>query len=269
MIRSKNSWNWGAYGKHPVGKDYFRAGPENPFLQAFSDWIENGFRKLNPEKNANPSICSWRFWARGYKKGSIACGVVRDSSDSIGRPYPLLIMGTGPLKGWEDNWDLLPDMCVGAWSQMEYLSAKRFSDFEQLESEVRLMKSPESKWPKIKAKDREAEYPSLQNRLSLADRDVEEMVARLSHDKALFIPLDSGSSSDPHSFAGLWHSLMRSQLSEAPSTVFMGGSSEGTFLAIFLRALAPVDFVRLWSGGTVPEAGDDGLGAVGGHRLEI
>jgi hypothetical protein len=62
---------------------------------------------------------------------------------------------------------------------------------------------------------------------------------------------------------------MKSQISEVPSTVFMGGSSAGTFLAIFMRALAPVDFVRLWSGGTVPEAGDDGLGAVGGHRLEI
>ena len=257
MMRSKNSWHWGACGKHPVGKDYFRVGPEDPFLQAFSDWIENGFRKLNPEKNANLLICSWRFWTRGYKKGSIACGVARDSSDSIGRPYPLLIMGTGPLKGWEENWDLLPNVCGGAWGQMEYLSAKRFSDFEQFESEVRLIKPPGAGWSELPSSDSGAG-------LTWDDRDVEKMVTRLSQDKILFIPLDS----DPSTLAGLWHSLMKSRISEVPSTVFMGGSSGGTFLAIFMRALAPVDFVRLWSGGKIPEAdGNDGLGAVGGHRL--
>ena len=267
MMRSKNSWNWGASGKHPVGRDYFRAGPEDPFLHAFSDWIENGFRKLNPEKNANPSVCSWRFWARGNKKGRISCGVARDSSDSIGRPYPLLLMGTGSLKGWEANWDLLPDICVGIWSQMEYLSAKRFSDFEQFESEIRHMKPPEAGWSEIRTKAGELADGSFENRRTLADGEVGEMVTRLSQDRTLFIPLDSGSSSDPHTMAGFWHSMMKSEISDPPSTVFMGGSSEGTFLAIFTRALTPVDFVRLWSGGKVPETSEDGLGVVGGHRF--
>jgi len=269
-MRSRQPWNWGAYGKHPVGRDYFRVGPDDPFLQAFSDWVEGGYRKLNPERGSNTLFCSWRFWARGPKKGSLVCGVGRDSSDSIGRPYPFLILGTGTLKGWEDNWDLLPDVCVGTWTQMEYMSAKRFSDFEQFESEVRHIKPPEAEWSKLKSKEEGKAGASSQNSLSLNDRDVEEMITSLSQDKALFIPLDSGPSGDPHFLAGLWHSLLKSRINDIPSTVFMGGSSEGTFLAVFKRALAPADFVRLWSGGKIPEAGDsDGLGAVGGHRLEI
>ena len=140
MMRSKQTWNWAACGKHPVGRDYFSVGLNDPILKAFSDWIDSGYQRLNPEHGSASVFYSWRFWAKGLKKGSLVCGVGRDSSDNIGRPYPFLIMGTGPLKGWEENWDVLPDVFGETWRQMEYMSAKRFSDFEQFgdfEIEVR------------------------------------------------------------------------------------------------------------------------------------
>jgi type VI secretion system protein VasJ len=250
MMRSKNSWNWGAYGKHPVGKDYFRAGPEDPFLHAFSDWIENGFRKLNPEKNANPLICSWRFWARGYKKGSIACGVVRDSSDSIGRPYPLLIMGTGPLKGWENHWDLLPLAFEKTWVQIEHLATGRFVDFKQMEDEVRSIKPPGFDW---KVLEHQREFPeeiepSSNGRSRWDLPELEKRIISLREKPETFIPLRGGRPDDHFDFVSLLHFLVKKNHTGAvPNSIFMGGVPDNTYLAVFMRPLAPTDFVRLWS----------------------
>ena len=73
-------------------------------------------------KTATPAgICSWRFWAKGANKKALVCGVARDSSDSVGRPYPLLVVGTGPLADWEDEWELLPAACENTWNQMDVM----------------------------------------------------------------------------------------------------------------------------------------------------
>jgi len=88
-------------GKHPVAMDYFHLGTSAPLVNAFGAWIENGYQKVVSPARNGLALHSWRFWARGIQKGHIACGVVRDSSDSTGRPYPLLVMGIGKLPGWE------------------------------------------------------------------------------------------------------------------------------------------------------------------------
>jgi type VI secretion system protein VasJ len=94
-------------GKHPTVMDYFQLGSSAPLVNAFAVWAENGYQKLVAKNRKRTAFCSWRFWAKGMRKGYIACGLGRDSSDSAGRPYPLMIMGIGTLAGWEENWDLL------------------------------------------------------------------------------------------------------------------------------------------------------------------
>jgi type VI secretion system protein VasJ len=120
-------------GKHPVAMDYFQLGVSAPLVNAFGAWIENGYQKVVTPTRNRLALHSWRFWARGIQKGHIACGVARDSSDSTGRPYPLLIMGIGKLPGWEKNWDLLSFLFEEIWSQIEYLASRRFNDLKQLE----------------------------------------------------------------------------------------------------------------------------------------
>src|SRR5512145_774650 len=104
------SWMWAAYGKHPAIKDYFRVGQDFPLLRVFVSWVENGYKQFTPERDTAMQN-SWHFWARGAASDSIVCGLVKDSSDGIGRNYPLLIIGTGPLREWAENWDLLPLAC--------------------------------------------------------------------------------------------------------------------------------------------------------------
>jgi type VI secretion system protein VasJ len=98
-IKLKHSWEWSATGKHPAALDYFQLGSKAPLVNAFAGWIEDGYQKLLTRKRTGSTFCSWRFWAKGIRKGYIACGVGCNSSDSAGRPYPLMVMGIGRLSG--------------------------------------------------------------------------------------------------------------------------------------------------------------------------
>jgi type VI secretion system protein VasJ len=242
-------WQWAAYGKHPVARDYFRVGSDAPLIKAFFGWVEKGYQLLRAKQNPASQPYAWRFWAKGAKKDNFICGVGRDSSDSIGRPYPLLIMGTGPLEKWEDYWDLLPLACEKTWSQIEYLSTRRFTDFKQLEGEVRIIKPPSSRW---------SEFNDQRARLSASgssfhggpaphSSEVEEKISRLSNKAEFLVPLEHGPSGDAFGLAILWHSLLKARLSGTPNAIFMGGVPERTYLAVFKRSLIPADFVRLWS----------------------
>jgi len=97
-----------------------------------SDWFPERPRPGGPQRDR-------RLWSFGeqpaqnrekivihavlYSAGALVCGVVRDSVDRLGRPYPLLVLGTGSLREWESHWDLLPYACLPVWQRIEYLGA--------------------------------------------------------------------------------------------------------------------------------------------------
>jgi type VI secretion system protein VasJ len=240
-IKSAHPWHWAARGKHPVAKDYFSLGPDSLLIKAFSDWIERGYKALGSRERPSSKLCSWRFWAKGPKRETLICGVGRDSSDSLGRPYPLLIIGTGPLKGWEGHWELLPFACEKTWSQIEYLSTRRFIDFKQWEYAIRIIKPPYPHWPEFVSQRRNLRASSWNPRV------VEGKAPSLPNKAELFLPLDREASNDPFALAGVWHSLLKARIRSVPNAVFMGGAPDETYLAIFKRPLVPSDFVRLWS----------------------
>ncbi len=138
-VKQKQGWAWGAAGKHPVARDYIAIGAQTPLLKAFADWMESGYSALQERPQ---QACSWRFWARGMKKQELVCGLLRDSNDSVGRPYPFLIFGTGPLDGWEETWELLPYVFEGIWSRMEYVGSKKSFDVSALESDLGMLPYP-------------------------------------------------------------------------------------------------------------------------------
>jgi type VI secretion system protein VasJ len=247
LVKSKRPWNWAAWGKHPVARDYFRVGSANPLLKAFSDWVESGYRMLGSKLNYSSNCYSWRFWARGSERDNIVCGVGRDSSDSLGRSYPLLIIGTGPLQKWEDHWDLLPLACEKTWSNIEHLTTKRFLDFKQLEDGVRIIKPPYPNWSEFISQRKSQSEHSNNNLLSCNSKEIKTSVADLTKKTEFFVPLDSVSSNDPITLAGLWHSFLKSRIRGIPNAVFMGGVPDETYLGVFKRPLVPTDFVRLWS----------------------
>jgi type VI secretion system protein VasJ len=249
-LGSSGYWHWAAHGKHQAAGDYFRLGGDLPVLNAFAAWVHQGYQAVTAKGVRPAGYRSWRFWARGSSKGLLVSGLVRDSSDSHGRPFPLLIVGSGPLSGWEEDWDLVPFACEGGWNQMERLGTKGFETVKELEAELRKIRSPAPEWSAFRA-----ERDGLGDRLAPAagadpGRMIEELkrrAAQLAQEAEVHLSLDEGMAPDQFTLASLWHSLIRETGGQAPHVVFMGGGQEGSFLLFFRRALTPTDFVQLWT----------------------
>jgi len=251
--KPKNRWNWAACGKHPVARDYFRLSLNTSLLAAFERWVEKGYQVLSSKQLSTQCMYSWRFWAKGIKKGNLICGVAKDSSDSIGRPYPLIIMGDGMLDGWEDHWDLLPHAFETTWDQIEYISSRRFENLKGLEYEVCAIKNPKPDWLEWKSQSRnQGKLQSLTNALTISkDNDqVKEKADCLAKKMECLVPLDIQIDEDPLDIASRWNFLLKVNSSDVPNAVFLGGVPEKRFLAVFNRSLNASDFVGLWSAHT-------------------
>jgi hypothetical protein len=230
--------------------DYFQFGHVEPLAQAFAAWIESGYQKLLAKNNAGRKFHSWRFWARGIRKGHIACGVGRDSSDSAGRPYPLLIMGTGTLPGWEENWGLLTFLFEGIWSQIEYLASRPLADLKQLESEINRINMPIEDWPALATQGLRADglgHGHDQNDHTSTFGSIGRAAEALLMRNEFLVSIDSYHDGDASSLMGYWNRALKSRTDIVPNAVFMGGIPEQTYLALFTRSLNSSDFERLWS----------------------
>lgn len=254
-INDEKYWQWAAFGKHPAAKDYFRLGEESTFVTGLFSWVENGYQLLTTKENDAPDFCSWRFWAREAGKNTLVCGVVRVSSDSLGRPYPLVIMGSGPLGNWQDNWDLLPLGAERTWRQIEYIASNLFADFKKLEEEIRTIRSPDANWPELALKRKELNFMGSPNDpyASFFDlRELKKTATTNAGKQEVFISLDRGSCDDKIMHVSLWHLLSKEAANNSfPNAIFMGGTLDKTYLSIFKRAIKPSDFVQLWSAASV------------------
>lgn len=249
-VDSSQRWYWNAYGKHPVAKDFFGLGQNIPLLQAMSDWVKKGYGTLAAKRDKFYDPYSYRFWARGGGGETLICGLVRQSTDSVGRPYPLTLIGLGPLLGWQNQWDLVPFACERSWSQMERISSKSFGDLKQFDEEVRKVRPPSPQWSNYLAEreklDKERSDLSDEN-FGEKTRDLNDWVARFANQTETFIPLDEGLFYDQFILASLWHFLIKTEIKVVPNAVFMGGTPLMAYLALFRRPLTAADFVLLWS----------------------
>jgi type VI secretion system protein VasJ len=245
-IKSVQAWNWAAYGKHPAAKDYFRIGDESHISKGFANWVDSGYRELGTKKKPGPDLVAWRFWARGAGKENMVCGVVRDSSDCIGRHYPLLIIGTGSLKDWEDRWDLLPLACDKPWGQIEYASSRMVHDLHTLGTEIRNIRPPYPEWAEF-----EAHRKGLVASMTASGNDdlngLKTRASALSDKQEGFISLDHKTFPDQFTLISCWHLLLKTFNKSSPNAVFLGGTFGQSFMAFFNRSLQTADFINLWS----------------------
>ena len=237
LIRPARQWEWIACGKHPVARDFFFVGREFPLARSFSEWVETGFRNFSEKKNTISTGASWRFWARGPRAGSFVCGLIRDSSDSLGRSYPFLVMGTGPLKGWEEQWELLPFACEKTWEQIEYLAVQGRSDLKQFENEIAGIRTPGPDWPL---------FVSQRERL-MQGKEASGSPGNMPEGNNGFLSLPLVATGDQLEQISASHSRLKTGLPSAPTVLFMGGSMEKAHVAVFQRPLVADDFVKLWT----------------------
>jgi type VI secretion system protein VasJ len=230
---------WAAYGKHPAIKDYFRVGGDFPLFKVFSGWVEAGYERRSKGGGRDDQNI-WRFWARGTVNGTVVCGLVRDSQDGIGRRYPFLILGVGPMPHWEENWDLIPLACAAPWADIERLSSQDFADLKKMQAEMAQISEPQCQWRILQSR----------KDLSFGGRSrikVTDFIGPAVFDD--FIPLEPTPHQDRYLKESDWHALVRSHISGVPSVVFAGESLGRFFMRFFNRPLAPGDFISLWDAG--------------------
>lgn len=246
IFKLNRPWNWIVCGKHPAAGDYFRLGSEDLILKAFASWVDTGYRELGNEKVS--VFHAWRFWIKCPKKNTLICGIAHDSSDKLGRQYPLLLMGKGVLKKWENNWGYLPVVCESIWNKLERLIGGRFTDIRQMEKEILHIKTPEADWNKL-ALEKKAEE-QVPDSLKGSDFHINKIIDMLNNQNEIIIPISGREDQSPYSFAETLHLTLAKHLKNAPNAVFMGGPLNSPRLAIFKKPLNKKHFIRLWSENT-------------------
>ena len=248
LTRSDPNWRWVACGKHPSVKDFFSIGLDFQLAGIFSDWIKRGYPALAERKPFVQGLRSWRFWARGAQKNDIVCGLLRDSYDSLGRPYPLLIIGTGPLPSWEDQWDILPLVCEKTWRQAEYFSTNKFSDLKTLENEILKTRPPVPEWPDLQnTSDKLAELTTMPETFTPILAQLNNQTVNESLNVVGSIAIDSEAAYDSFTLILYVNSILKNRLRAAPNAIFIGGTFEQSYLVFFRRPMKSADFMTLWS----------------------
>lgn len=239
-ISNKSHWNWTAVGKHPAAKDYIRIGARSSLLDAVAAWSANGYDALRRPKEQPPSMHSWRFWLRGVKKGMLICGLGRDSSDSIGRPYPLLIMGEGRLKGWEKRWHQLPAQLNRSWKCMESIVTRRFEDIHGFEKQIRNLSRPGAAFNV----DHESAVTQPNDPV---EGDLAACRRSIAQNGYGTFGVNHNRHADPDQCAMQCHASLKTCCATIPLGVFFGGTPQNSYVMVLQRPLSTADFVRLWS----------------------
>jgi type VI secretion system protein VasJ len=183
-------------------------------------------------------------------------GLVRDSSDGLGRPFPLAVMTTGELPGWQSHWHQLTEVFDSTWSRMEFLAARRLANVRHLEDEINRLPPP--------GVDLLQDHPA-----GLADdcgsgavggQDALDAVKRLAAEGRFVTLLGGAEGCDPLHAAAIWSQALKAAWREVPQAVFLGGTPHSSYLAVFSRPLNSADFIELWScGAEAAAAGGDAI----------
>ena len=240
LNRQNAGWRWKAIGKHPAAMDYFSLNNGTPLMDAIAEWVTKGYEGLMARGPASNGPYSWRFWFRGSKKGTLVCGVGRDSSDRIGRPYPLLLLGEGPLKGWEKIWTLLPTVLDRTWTQIERLATQRFADLNELNEAVTRIPPPQIQGPP-------PAFADLAPRDLQGQAEVDRCMQALQHEGRVIVPLGDGADVETSHAAFRWQGKLASCCPETPRAIFLGGHPRRIFLVLVKEPLSTADFIALWS----------------------
>lgn len=234
----RTRWRWSLWGKHPAVGDFIDHGLSSQIEKALAAWVENGYDRLTSDQ-ANPNyLCAWRFWVRGDGNHRIACGTISSSSDRLGRPFPLLILGTGKLNGWERHWTDLPTILEKIWRRMEALTASRADHYEQLRQMLAELKQPEADWPRDSNKETGDDLPET-DRLYINNAAPTEVKTDQGFQ---LVPLGDR----PLAEAIKWHNNQKAWSDRTPKALFMGGAVEIPHMVVFYRTLTASDFKRLW-----------------------
>ncbi|MCP4672241.1 MAG: DUF2094 domain-containing protein [Desulfobacula sp.] len=240
---NSKEWQWSVYGKHPSFNDFLDYQTDNTLLHDLAMWVESGSKLL---KKKNNLIYSYRFWVRGIKKNDLICGIIKNSSDSIGRHYPLFITGHGTILGWAKDWDIVFMVFDSILRIFENLSAKRFNNFNDFKLNLYNTRFNSLQWENVKS------IMTNSHKLDTLDilpgyYEINQIKNSNKPAKAeINIPINKN---NPPGFLDTETGLLKKMFKKSvpvPDCVFIGGQPEQPVLKIFNRPLVPNDLMNLF-----------------------
>lgn len=204
----RHAWKWMAYGKHPSFADYVQVGQHTTMSRALCGWMDNGAERVLT-KSRDMGAKSYRFWLSGPAEHSLYCGVLRSSSDRLGRQFPLLIAGEGELAQWKMSWFRLPVSLDKLWSHFEYVASRSYATVADLSKMI----------PGVIAEPQNCDYEGT-------DLTINTTLAMVPGGLCAEIPT-TGEISLPALLLAV-NDKMKDQLSAVPNAVFMGGDAQKT-----------------------------------------
>nr|WP_319490564.1 type VI secretion system-associated protein TagF [uncultured Desulfobacter sp.] len=220
-----------AFGKHPAFDDFFSIQVESPITRALVAWIEKAVGQ-HPPAHQKATSCSYRFWTKGIKNYDLTLGLVRDSSDRMGRPYPLLITAGVAIKNWQKTWQDIFSIFEPVFRTFEASAAGRHDDFKSFETELRNINVQRVNAP---GKTVDKLPHSI---LAFYKQDGKENRLSLPVSKLLAAFENTGVKPDTWGFFKKYPPI--------PGAVFLGGVPDMPMIHMFNRPLRAQDFNRLF-----------------------
>ena len=122
--------------------DYFSIGDQTHFAVAYKKWVTLGYQHYIGNGGDGKQVCSYRFWSKGDSTTSLAVGLLRSSSDTLGRPFPLLLIGTGQLPCWQKMWCVLTNTLENIWAELEKIAGQRDQSLQDISTDLSKISLP-------------------------------------------------------------------------------------------------------------------------------
>jgi type VI secretion system protein VasJ len=233
-LTNTGGWEWHAQGKHPAAADFITLGRQCPMSQGLAAWIARSFPRTGSGGAPAGGGRRWQFWIGGSSMHALACGYLAESADSLGRPYPLLLLGRGSLPGWRDCWSGLPTALSKSWAAMDKIVRAGSGSLGDLKQAVAAVPAPTvpRELDAVRACSTDSEWRFSEHQAPCGSAIRVEIAGCLPEDGA--------------NFSALWlarHAGRRA----VPTAVFIGRCGESTALWLYARPLAPEDFLEMWS----------------------
>ena len=238
-----------ALGKHPAFNDYFSLNEPSTLSEAMTLWIEKGVQEkekkrktLNGDKcETNGGIHTYRFWMQAGRREELALGIIRDSCDSMGRAFPLLIMAHGIVKEWYKSWHYIFQEWEPVFRELETAATSQYLDFQEFQARLKKIRFPEELAPSPPPCDDTGCPKGL-----LTPESILALFQHNQNQDAARIPASSlkapGFSCDGKIVKN--HFFSKPAI---PASMFVGGIPEAPTLFIYSRPLRPKDFSDLFN----------------------
>ena len=244
LLKQDRRWGWSAVGKHPAAKDFVSLGEENALLAAFARTVNKAHRRVMGRNRHIGGLGAWDFWSSGLEGDLLVCGRVSGSADSLGRPYPFLVLGYGAVKNWSSDWDLLPLVLNQTWEGMSGLSGNSFESVRALSEALAGLPPPPWDPADLAGTQRGVIERAIRD-FGPAEKDMrrQTLAFEARRDISLTIPWGLEQSGICY-----WHYMIKRYAPRhpVPRAVFFGGGGPDKKLHLFSRPVGHGDLAGLW-----------------------